>query len=89
MGMPFLENPRFSDRPAPPNSRFFQPHITTMESSGVPPLLSAFLFHGAIVIPNNSPLENLCTFALIFLIGALWGHTRCSSRDVRRKELAS
>lgn len=46
-------------------------------------------FHGAIVIPNNSSLENLCTFALLFLIGALWGHMRCSSRDTRRKELAS
>lgn len=55
----------------------------------MPPLLLHSSFHGAIVIPNNSPLENLCTFALLFLIGALWGHMRCSSRDTRRKELAS
>lgn len=45
--------------------------------------------HGATVIANNSPLENLCTFTLIFLIGALWGHMRGSSRDTRPKELAS
>lgn len=43
-------------------------------------------FHGATVISTNSPLENLCVFALMFLLGALWGHLRCSSRDVPQKE---
>jgi hypothetical protein len=41
--------------------------------------------HGAIVIPNNSPLEYLLAFALTFLIGALWGHLRRSNRDAHRK----
>lgn len=45
--------------------------------------------HGAIVIPNNSPLEYLLAFTLFFLIGALWAHQRCSNRDARRKEQAA
>ena len=43
-------------------------------------------FHGAIVIPNTSPLENLCVYALLFLLGALWAHLRSNSRDAARKE---
>lgn len=44
------------------------------------------LFHGAIVIPNTSPLENLCVYALLFLLGALWAHLRSNHRDTARKE---
>lgn len=43
-------------------------------------------FHGATVISTNSPLEYLLAFALTFLIGALWGHLRCSNRDAHQKE---
>ncbi|CAJ5232376.1 Uncharacterised protein [Burkholderia pseudomallei] len=39
------------------------------------------------MISTNSPLESLCVFALLFLIGALWG--RCSSRDTPQKEPAA
>jgi len=41
--------------------------------------------HGAIVIPNNSPLESLCVFALLFLIGALWGQLHRANRDADRE----
>lgn len=44
------------------------------------------LFHGAIVIPNTSPLENLCVYVLLFLLGALWAHLRSNHRDTARKE---
>lgn len=40
-----------------------------------------FVSHGAIVIPNNSLLESLGTFALVFLIGLCWGHFRCCGRE--------
>ncbi|KAI3608366.1 hypothetical protein D8I24_1204 [Cupriavidus necator H850] len=56
----------------------------------MPPLLSTICpFHGAIVIPNNSPLEYLLAFTLTFLVGALWAHLRCSNRDACRKEQAA
>lgn len=45
--------------------------------------------HGVVVISNNSPLEYLLAFALIFLVGALWAHLRCSNRDARPKEQAA
>lgn len=38
------------------------------------------------MISTNSPLESLCVFALMFLIGALWARLRCSSRDACQKE---
>ncbi|CAH0441061.1 hypothetical protein LMG9673_01857 [Ralstonia pseudosolanacearum] len=56
----------------------------------MPPLQSAVCpTHGTIVIPNNSPLESLVTFALIFLIGALWGHLRCANRGPDHKGQAA
>ncbi len=56
----------------------------------MPPLLSAICpIHGAIVIPNNSPLEYLLVFTLIFLVGALWAHFRYSNRDACRQEQAA
>lgn len=41
------------------------------------------------VISSSSPLENLISFALVFLIGALWGHLRCGNREARRKGQAA
>ena len=56
----------------------------------MPPLQSTVrAFNGAIVIPNNSPLEYLLAFILIFLVGAVWGHLRCSNPYTRREEHAA
>lgn len=56
----------------------------------MPPLQSTFRpFPGAIVISSNSSLENLASFALVFLIGALWGHLRCANRDADLKGQAA
>lgn len=41
--------------------------------------------HGAIVIPNNSLLESLATFALVFLVGICWGHFRSCGRETAPK----
>ncbi|WP_268811840.1 hypothetical protein [Burkholderia pseudomallei] len=38
------------------------------------------------MIPNTSPLENLCVYVLLFLLGALWAHLRSNHRDTARKE---
>ncbi len=54
----------------------------------MPPLRSTLTFHGAVVIPNTSPLENLCVYALLFLLGALWAHVRCSGRNARKEHAA-
>lgn len=55
----------------------------------MPPLPSIICSHGAIVIPNNSPLEYLLAFTLTFLIGALWGHFRYDNRNAASKERAA
>ena len=59
--------------------------IHRVRTASVQPMTS----HGEVVISNNSPLEFLLAFALVFLIGALWGHLRCSNADARLKEHAA
>lgn len=54
----------------------------------MPPLRSPFAFPWSHRDTQHIPLENLCVYALLFLLGALWAHVRCSGRHARKEHAA-